>query len=177
MNARAPRAHGYLLIELLVVAGLGAGVIWILGELLLDGLYLQRLAGQHEARVVTMGTLTRQLRADALSATGYDWQADTQGFTLSMTCGGDDRAHAVRYVLGPARATRHEDGVESHAWQAERLRFTARLEFGSTADVLLVSFTELPPPRSPNLPPRRISVSMLLPPIAGGHGSGSEDRP
>jgi len=177
MNARALRAPGYLLIELLIVVGLGAGLIWILGELLLDGLYLQRLAGQHHTRVVAMATLTRQLRGDALCATDYQWHADAEGFTLLMTCSRDEGARSVRYAIGPDRVTRRAEGTVSHTWQAKRLRFMARVDPGSTADVLMVSFTELPPSRSPNLPPRRLSTSVLLPLVSGGQKPAAEKRP
>ena len=168
MITRPQIRRGIFLVELVVVIILGAGMMWVLGKLLLDGLYLQRLAGQHEARASSMVTLTQRLRDDALAATSYRWEAGDPGGMLVINRCVDGVSSLVRYAVLSDRVSRSNDGGESDAWQAERLCFAARVESGPCADIFQVDFVELPPPRAPMLSPRQSSVSVLLPPAVGG---------
>jgi type II secretory pathway pseudopilin PulG len=169
MIARSVRQPAFLLVELMIVIVLGAAVLSILGQLLLDGLYLQRLAGQHEVRITIMDTLAQRLRRDALAASSYQWQPAEQGGTLTISQWGDGSISTAHYVFEPERVSRSDAGGESGAWKAERLRFAVRIDAGPGADVLQLDFVELPPARATHLPQRRFTASVLLPRAAASH--------
>jgi type II secretory pathway pseudopilin PulG len=177
MTARCVRQPAFLLVELLIVIVLGAAVMAILGQLLLDGLYVQRLAAQHEARVSIMDTLTRRLRHDARAATGYQWQAADQRGMLIISRRDGGSESTVHYVFEPARVRRSDASGESGGWEVDRLRFATRIEPGPRADVLQLDFIELPPPRGTHLSQRRFTASVLLPRAAAGHELEADERP
>lgn len=177
MTAGRSTRRGFLLLELVIVVVLAAGVLWILSKLLIDGLYLQRIAGQHVARVGVVDALTRRIRTDALSAIGYGWRVAEREATLVLSGRAGGSTSEVRYVFEPDRVVRSERSGESVTWQRERLRFAARTERGPQADILYVDFIELPPPRATVLPDRRFSVSVLLPRAADDSRLGSERGP
>ena len=177
MTARPLSRRCFLLVELMIVIALGTGVIWILGKLLLDGQYLHRIAGQHQARVGTMDTLTDQLRDDALSTVTYEWQPSEQGGTLAVWHDRGRSASVARYAFETTQVTRTDASGLSDTWETERLRFAAQIEPGPCADVLQVDFIELPPRRAMSLPNRCFSISILLPRAGTTHKSESDDQP
>ncbi|HEY3242991.1 MAG TPA: hypothetical protein VGM03_06525 [Phycisphaerae bacterium] len=155
MHPRSVRS-GYLLVEALLVVGVGAALIFGLGKLALDGLTIQRLTSEHANRLATLDNLSTQLRRDALSAVGYRRQA--QGLDLQSA------DQVIQYTVAPAVVTRTAGGAVTHVWQYGRLSFSLNIESGPDGDVVLVDGHERPHRKAIALSERTFSLSTLLPP-------------
>jgi len=154
-----PRRSGFVLIELLAVILLGVIVISIAGKLLVDSLYLLRIAGDHADRVAVMDTLEQHLREDTLSADSYDW--DGAALRLSERINGEDTL--VSYFVEADHVLRTSSRSAALTWSAARLQIAARVEHGPRLDSLLLEFVERPPKRATGSPNREFTVSILLP--------------
>lgn len=162
MNPHSRDRHGFLLCELLLVIMLSMLITGISWKLIVDAMYLQRVAGQSADRTAVMDSLARVLQRDAASARDTSWEGGS--LTLSLA----DHAGQVVYDIGPSSIRRRQGDVETSVWSAARLSFEPRIEHGSRSDLLLIDFVEQPPPRATVLGVRRQVLSILLPLRAGG---------
>jgi hypothetical protein len=165
--------RGFLLVHVILMLPLAALVLLILGQLMLDALYLQRVAIQH-ANIVAVGdSLTQQLRQDAWAARSYRRSEDS--ITLSTV--GPDGARPITYTFEPADVRRTAPGGDERAWHCWRLRFDWRIESGPRGDVLVLEQLEAPPPRATAVLPRSFPTTFLLPPIESPAGAPEEPGP
>lgn len=165
----------FTLVELaLTVAGIVAiiGLVFVAAA---DGIYLMRLAAQHEDRAGVVASLGRALRRDLLTAAGATWDGATLTLELPAAPGGAAEVSAapgdpppahpvtIRYEFASDRVVRSMDGLVSHEWRAERLTFAAQHASGPRADLLTIEFGEAPPPRAAALPHRAARTAFVLP--------------
>ena len=167
MTPRSSSERAFMLVDVLAVVVAGTLLCTVLVVTLNDAVYLQRTAAAHVDRKSSISTLTRQWRRDALATMAYRWD----GTVLSLDVATPDGALAVQYAVAADKITRVLDGAETHAWQAVRLRFTARLERGPRASLLHVDLTEQAPPRATVPSERHATLTFLLPPQS------SEEQP
>ncbi len=148
-----------LLVEVLMVMVIVVVLVGLLFKLVIDAMYLQRIAAQHAARVATMDSLTRRLQRDALATTRYDQHLNTLTLRTLAAAGGS----SVSYTIEPEFVRRVQADGDDREWRAERLRFDWHIEHGARGDVLILAFTELPPPRATILPNRSYPAAFGLP--------------
>jgi hypothetical protein len=159
MRRSAHKHRGYVLGQMLIIVGLALLLLALLGKLLVDSIYLQRIAAEHAQRVSTVDSLTRQLRSDALGTMAY--MCDATGITLDM---GDAAGHSrVRYAIEPETVRRVTSAGDERVWSARRLGFAWRIEPGPYGDVLYVEFRAQPPPRASDVLTRSYSTAIGLP--------------
>lgn len=167
----AARLRGFMLVEIIGVLALGLALAGILGKLVIDAIYLQRIAAEHANRVAVMDSLTRSLRRDALAAVAYEWDASRLNL---RTVTGDGPADVV-YTLEPEGVQRILGSREDRVWRSLRLRFAWGREQGPRGDVLLLDLIETPPARAAALPGRTYTVPFGLPASAAQPGAGGEE--
>ena len=148
----------FMLVELMMLVVCMAAVAGLLTVMVCDAFYLQRVAAARADRLAVCQSLTRELRRDALTAVGHDWD----GSTLALAAIAPDGRHDVRYAISTQTVVRTEDGAETHVWRALRLEFTGRLEVGDAANVFFLKLIELPAPRGGRRSPRSVEVPVLL---------------
>lgn len=151
--------RSFLLTEVLAVLAIGVLVLAMLAKLVTDAMYLQQLAALHGNRVAVMDALSHRLQGDALAAVAYE----QDGTTLSLRTLTHDGPSQVTYTFAPDVVRRVSSGGDEAEWQSIRLEFSWRIESGPRADVLVLDFIEVPPPRRTALPPRTFSAAFLLP--------------
>ena len=158
MRPASARRSGYLLVHVIAVLPLAALLMLILGKLVIDTLYLQRVAAQH-ANIVAVGdSLARHLREDTWAA--LDYGLDGNAFALqTVSPAGRD---SVTYTFDKETVRRRtSDGDE--AWACTRLRFEWQVESGPRGDVLWLALREIPPARATAVLPRSFTLTFLLP--------------
>jgi hypothetical protein len=155
--------RAFLLVELMAVLAIGALLLGVLGKMVVDMIYLQRIATQHADRVAMMDALTRRIRTDTLASVNYEWREHA----LVLRTLGSAGLTTVTYRFDPATIERQATGEAPTAWRSRRLEFAQRIERGPRGDVLTLDFIESPPPRATSLPNRKFPVAFLLPPVAG----------
>ncbi len=161
---RGHRHHpAYVLLELMFTLALVTVIVFVLGKLVLDGIYLQRIAGEHANRCAVTAALTERLRADALGAIAYTWTEDAAGLTLMLSTYADGSHRQVRWVFRRDEALRIAGGRDAGGFSAERLQFSARIEADEQFDTLAVEFVVPPPARALRKSPRVFSEHVLLP--------------
>jgi hypothetical protein len=159
MTRRPNHRRGVFLSELVVALGLAALLVFLLGRLFVDSIYLQRIATQHTNRAAVIDDFARQVTKDARSATTADFTDGVLELSLRTPAG----PATVHYTFEPEAARRTGPlGTES-VWRSIRLRFDTTVERGPDANLLQVTFTELAPPRRSALLPRSFSQTFLLP--------------
>lgn len=151
--------RGIFLTELLAVVAIGVLVMALLGKLVTDAIYLQTIAAQHGNRTAVMDALTHRLNQDTLAAVGYE----EHGAGLTLQVVNSAGLARVTYAFLPELVRRTTPGGEESEWQSQRLEFAWHIEPGTRADVLVLDFVEVAPPRRTGLPPRTFSTSFLLP--------------
>lgn len=160
MNSRRSiRVRAYLLAQVLLMLPLAGVLLLLLGTLLVDMLYVQRVAAEHANLTAITDHLTRQLRADVCACTHYDLAGDDLTLHLLTRAG----PQPVVYTLRPQLIRRRgPDGADS-AWSYHRLAFTWHLDDGPLTDLLWLDFRELLPARKTAVLPRSYTTSFLLP--------------
>ncbi len=154
--------RAFTLLELLIAIAVAMLIIAVLGKLLLDGIYLQRIAWERSTRMAIAGALTDRLRADAMGAVAHSWEEDAAGTTLSLLTCADGARRQVQWVFGQDNVVRRVDGREAGSFHAERLRFSAQLERYERADLLVLDLIVSPPARARHRLPRTSSECVLL---------------
>lgn len=150
--------RAFVLIELLSFVILASMLLTVIWKLMVDSVYVQRMAAQYAHRTGAMDAMLRTLRSDTIQAGAYCWD----GATLTLTEIADEPGTVVfKFVSG--RARRLSGGAETCVWQAPRLRFEARVLQGEVGDVLEVIFIEDPPPRPSRVALRTHAASVCLP--------------
>ena len=155
--------RGYVMVELLLVVTWAFAVLTLVLKGVTDGMYLVRLAAQHESRSGVVDSLSRALQADLLLASRCSWDSGV----LQL----ESAAPAVHYEFTEHGVTRSANGVVSHEWRADRLTFAAGFTPGPRADLLTVEFGEAPPPRAVGLPRRATRTAFVLPRSAAASAS------
>jgi type II secretory pathway pseudopilin PulG len=155
--------RAFTLLELMVTIAVAMVIIAVLGKLLLDGIYLQRIAWERANRLAISGALTDRLHADALGAVAQVCEADDPTLTLKLLTYADSTSQHVQWVFRPDEVLRRVDGREAESFRAERLRFSAHVEEGARADLLVLDLIVSPPARSWRRPPRTSTEHVLLP--------------
>lgn len=171
MTRPAARLRGFMLVEIIGVLVLGLALAGILGKLVIDAVYLQRIAAEHANRVAVMDSLTRSLRQDALATVAYEMKASR--LTLK-TVTADGPADVV-YALEPGLLRRILSGTEDRVWRSLRLRFAWRREQGPRGDVLLLDLIETPPARASAHPRRTYTAAFGLPATGAQPAVGGEE--
>jgi len=157
---RAGRARrAFLLAEALSAVALAVVLGGLLGKLMLDAFYLQRVAAEHSNRMATIDSAMRQIRRDTVAVTSYA----PEGAALVLSVAGADGQQHVRWTVAPDVLQRVREDGEDREWRATRLRFAWRIEHGPRGDVLTIDFIETPPPRGSALPNRTYSTAFFLP--------------
>jgi len=159
--------RAFTLVELLIVVSAVAGTLFVLGKLLVDGIYLQRTAAEHANRVAVTQALTRRLRADALGATARAWGEDASGLSLKLVTYADGAPHQAHWAFERERAVRRVDGCEAGLFFAERLQFSAHITQRARSDVLVLDLIVTPPARAWSRSPRTHSEYVLIPRESG----------
>lgn len=163
MIAPRPRRHGYLLVELLLVIAIAAILLTIMGKLILDAIYLQRIATQHLHRMAQIEQAVETMRRDACAALASGWETDGESARLTLVNETDPARETIEYRIEAARISRWERGRQSHAWEAPRLTFRGGFETGATHGLFVLTCEERPPPRATTLPLRTFEISVLTP--------------
>jgi type II secretory pathway pseudopilin PulG len=176
-RSRCP-LRAFILVELLVAIAVSMVIIAVLGKLLLDGMYLQRIAWERTSRNAVADALADRLRADALGAAGHNWIADDCGLTLNLLTCAAGSPQNVEWRFAPESVVRRVEHREAGSFEAERLRFAARIEPNERADLLLLDLIVSPPERARYARPRIWSQCVFLPrPPAAPVTSPSELQP
>jgi hypothetical protein len=160
MTRPATIRRGIFLAELLAVIAIGILLLALLGKLVTDAIYLQTIAAQHSNRTAVMDALSHRLRQDTLAAVAYEESGKALTLHVLDTAGSSQ----VTYTFTPELVRRTTSAGDEGAWQSQRLEFAWQVESGARADVLVLDFIEIPPPRRAGLPPRTFSTPFLLPP-------------
>ena len=167
------RRGAFTLVELLAVLALSTIVAGILGRMVVDAIYLHRIAAEHADRMAVIDSLDRQLRDDCRAAERARWD----GHSLDLTPLGAVPSAIVRYVLDDRRVARLADNAETHVWQSKRLRFDVRVESGAQAAVFHLVCHEEPPPRATALPVRAFDLAFVLPLTGAEHSPRAGGQP
>lgn len=154
------RRRAVSLVELLAVFLLAGPLLLVLGRVVVDALYVQRLAAQHADQVAVMDSLSRRLRQDALACAAWNWDADRLTLVMEAEAGPAE----VVYTLEPGRIARRRPDGQQHEWRSRRLGFAWRLDSGPGGALLVIEFVQERPPRASRVLPRTFAVSLLLPP-------------
>lgn len=153
------RTHrAFTLAEFLITLLVASGVVFLLGKLTLDSIYIQRVAIQHTARIASIDALVRQLHDDARHAITYQFGDDA----LVLQTHSPDHLLEIRYELAEDLVRRSVNGTDT-SWSARRLAFAWKIEPGPRADLLHMTFVELPPPKYTGLEARDYTVPIALP--------------
>ncbi len=155
----APRKHAVILVQLLLMLPIAALLLLVLGRLIVDAIYIQRVAAQHTDLVAVEEDLLRSLQRDAWAATAYQRTADTLLLQTVTSAG----VAQVSYTFAPALVQRSLPAGPERYWRAARLNFAWRIEPGPRADVLWLNLHELPAPRQSPAIPRDYTATVLLP--------------
>lgn len=171
MTSATRRQFAFMLVELIVIVGVGLLLVGLVSKLVIDAVYLQRMTVQHANRMALIDAFTEQMRRDLALTTAY--AADAAGLTL-FSANSEQRSE-TRYAINASEVLRTAEGRETHRWKAIRLGFTWRIERGPRADLLWLDFIEQPPPRATRLRDRTFRVSFLLPPGSAAQPAEGED--
>jgi hypothetical protein len=158
----AAQRSAFMLGEMLTVLVIGIIVGGVMAKLVIDAIYLQRVAGQRLDRAAVRAALSARLRQDAAVATAYSW--DGRSLRLTNSAGGS----IVDYEIADDEITRRSEGAQTHGWRATRLRFAADLKRGQRRDLFCLACDDQPPPRAIGLPQRAFTFTFVMPPAAGG---------
>lgn len=155
------RRRAFMLVELLSVLIPATILLGLMAVLIADFITLQRLAGEHAARMTVADSLCARMRADIASARHADWTTAEDGSgTLSLSSPAEAR---IAYRIESNRVTRSVADVEDSVWSAARLQFACNCLSGSSGRLLRLALDELPPPRNSLLPSRRFATTFVLP--------------
>jgi type II secretory pathway pseudopilin PulG len=170
--------RAFTLLELLLAIAVSMLILAVLGKLLLDGIYLQRLAWERTTRSAVSGALIQRLRADALGAAAHTCEERTSGLTLDLLTCIDGQPQQVRWVFERDDVLRRADGCDAGSFCAERLQFAAHVEPQARGDLLVLDLTVSPPARARHRPPLTFSQYVLLPqPMPVPVNTGREQQP
>jgi len=176
---RAPRTAcrrpAYLLVELVIAIGVVSLVVAVLGKLLTDGIYLQRVAGQHANHLALISALRGRLHTDALGAVAYSWDERPDGPALSLVTFADGQEEHVRWTFLREAAMRCVDGRDAGGFAAERLEFSARVEPGARCDTLVAELIIPPAARGLHKNPHVYCVHVPLPASVDVSGRNTSD--
>ena len=171
------RDRAFTLLEVLLAATTLVVVVFLLGKLFVDGLYLQRVAADRSDRDAAIAALVDQLRYDALGASKYSWIDGEESDMLTLSTYADGAPRVVRYEIAPKLIRRFEGGNETGAFAAHRLEFAASASPGRYADVLDLELTPPPPPRAYHSAPRVVTESIVLPGASGVATHKEDEQP
>jgi type II secretory pathway component PulJ len=174
MSAMIRRTRAFTLVELMLAIPIMLIVMFVLGKLVIDGIYLQRIATQQANRQTVITALMNRLRADALGAAVYEW-SETGGRTLTLSTSASGAPRRVCWTFGKDDVRRTEDGRDAGSFAAERLHFDPSIENGSRSDVLTLDLAVDPPSRAHQRKPLVFSEKVLLPP-RGAAGATAEQE-
>jgi type II secretory pathway pseudopilin PulG len=165
-SAACARHHAtFALIEMLTVVAVSGMLALVLARVLTDVIRLSRLSNESSARIAAIDSLSRTLRADALSAreAQRDVLDDTGRSleTLALSSIVEGRWQSVEYVLAPDLFERRVSGTITHAWSAPRLEFAWEFD-PAPSGALLLTFIEYPPPYARGLAPRNYPLRVSL---------------
>lgn len=163
IRVRTPRRPGaFMLVEAIMLVAFLVAVMAMIARFVVDALYMQRVTAQRLDRAAMVDHLLERLRADAATASSFEWDGPGCELTLNgpMTPPADP---AVRYGFSPDRVTRREGPHETSVWRADRLSFAARRTTGRIRDLLSVTCREAPPERATALPIREFELTVILP--------------
>ena len=163
MNRLRRQPRSFTLLGALFAISASAIILSVLGKLLLDGMYLQRIAAERSNRLAVMDSLTERLRADALGATAYAWDEGESTQTLKLCPCADGAQHHVDWIFEGGDVLRRVDGCEAGGFHATRVGLTARVERSARCDVLILDVTVFPPTHSRSPEPRNYAQCVLLP--------------
>lgn len=158
-----PQTRAFMLLELMFAISVASIIFFALGKLLLDGIYLQRIAAQRANRLAVTQALTERLRADALGAVAYAWNERESASTLKLHTYADGSHRQVDWVFRGDQVVRRADDRDAGGFRTERLRFYAQIERNTHADILALELIVCPPARSRHSSPRSSSERVLLP--------------
>lgn len=150
------------MLELIFMLTAAALVLFVLNKLLLDGLYLQRVADERINRTSLIDDLVERLRRDALQAAGHAWRSEPNRAALTFEIPTHAAVEHVEWIFRPNEIARRVNGCDSSAFSAARLSFEACLEAKMLADLLHLKFVVQPPERSRLTKPRVSEVRILL---------------
>jgi hypothetical protein len=173
MSARRYRRRGFTLWAVIATMPLAALLLALLGKLVVDGIYLQRVATQHANLVATGDALTRQLRLDTWATVAWQRTEDT----LTLQTVGPDGPATVTYTLGEDFVRRTASTEAEREWRCWRLRFGWRVETGPRGAVLWLELREALPPRATAVRPRTYTTTFLLPKRAMAAPQEGRDEP
>ena len=159
MNRRRHPARGFMLVHVITTLPLAAMLLLLLGKLVLDALYVQRVASEH-ARIVDVSEgLARSLRQDALGAT--TWRLSDGLLRIETTT--KSGPASVEYQLSTERIRRSTPGMADQSWAAPRLQFKWRVEDGPRGSVLWLDLSERAPARKVGVLTDSVVAGVLLP--------------
>lgn len=153
------RKRAYLLVHVVTMLPIAALLLLVLGRLLLDSLYLQRVAAEHSRIVATGADLMRRLRADALATTRWS----LSGEALRIDAFLPDGRTPIEYRFAQDHIVRVAASSGERHWSAPRLQFVWRVETGGTGSVLWIELNETPPARKTAALFKRFHASVFLP--------------
>lgn len=162
MNRTQTHQCGFMLLELIFMLTAAALVLFVLNKLLLDGLYLQRVADERINRASLIDGLVERLRRDALQAAGHAWRSEPNRAALTFEIPTHAAVERVEWIFRPTEITRRVNNCDFSAFSASRLSFEARLEAEMLADLLHLKFVVQPPERSRLTKPRVSEIRILL---------------
>ncbi|MEW6251184.1 MAG: hypothetical protein AB1716_11090 [Planctomycetota bacterium] len=149
----------FALVHMLAVLPIAALLLMLLGRLIIDAIYVQRLAAEHLEFVTLQDDLLTALRRDACAATGYVEDGDS----LVLRTAGPRGPEIVTYTVEPQSARRTRPGETERIWQSRRLRFGWHIERGPRGHVLWLTLEQTPPARRTAVLPHSLTATVLLP--------------
>lgn len=160
MKTPPRRKRAFIMVELLFLLLPAMIVFGLLMAMLLDFIAMQRLAGEHNGRMVAIDSLCGALRADIRSARKVAWVPGQSGAgTISLISLENAQ---IEYRIEEDRVTRITAASEDNVWSASRLQFAGELQTVGNGRLFQLVLNELPPAMNSTLPARRYSKSFLL---------------
>ena len=121
---RAPiTRRGFLLVELMAVLAIAALLLGILGKLVVDMIYVQRVGAQHADRMAVLDALAQRIRADTRAAVNYDWRDSV----LKLRTLGPAGLTDVTYAFEPDAVWRQVSGEAATEWRSRRMGIACRI--------------------------------------------------
>ena len=162
MLVMSPR-RGFTLVEMLFAVSALLIMMLVLSKMLVDGIYMQRIAGERVNRGATVAAITQRLRADAIGAVDYKMTAQGNADLLTLSTYLDGMRREVQWIFQVENVLRLVDGHELDGYANERLLVSVALEPGTLHDILELKLTVVPPSRSRGHTPRISTEQILLP--------------
>lgn len=152
--------RSFALIELAAAIALGLILSAALAGVIVNGIYVSRLALSRTTRSICVDSMVRQLHVDAIAARSCAWGWVGDEYALELRTTVEDEPASVAWRFGHDLIRRIADGAVTGEWRQDRLNYDPRV---GDEPLLELAIVEAPPPRRALASPRVTTVVIPLP--------------